>query len=127
LLVVLLVLLVVTIKLILPSPQIFEGSLTVQEMSFTSTQENQTLLKNIYGISQISVQGIQTPPKGLEVRFSGEAQKIQVDLDSLFPVASIQAGFLTGKLPSDIVTFLISGLASIIITLLTWLLSNFST
>ncbi|NMF67024.1 hypothetical protein DP113_05930 [Brasilonema octagenarum UFV-E1] len=46
-LVVLLVLLVVTIKLILPSPQIFEGYLTVQKMSLTSAQENQTLLKNI--------------------------------------------------------------------------------
>ncbi|NMF67023.1 hypothetical protein DP113_05935 [Brasilonema octagenarum UFV-E1] len=89
------------------------------ELPSNSSQDAQVLISD-------GALKTQTPPKGLEVRFSGEAQKIQVGLDSRFPVASIQAGFLTGKLPSDIVTFLISGLASIIITLLTWLLSNFS-
>jgi hypothetical protein len=63
-------------------------------------------------------------PKGLEVRLSGEARRIEVGLDKEFPVANLQAGILNGRLPNDALTVLISALVAIITSILPWLLSK---
>jgi hypothetical protein len=76
------------------------------------------------GDKKTSSKNESSEPKGLEVRLSGEARRLEVGLDKNFPVANLQAGMLNGRLPNDVLTVLISAFVAIITSMLPWLLEK---
>ncbi|MBE9007325.1 hypothetical protein IQ259_20200 [Fortiea sp. LEGE XX443] len=66
------------------------------------------------------------PNKGIEARFSGKTQQIQIGLDEDFPVSKIQGSWLDGVLPRDAIIALFSFGAATVANLLAWLFSNTS-
>jgi hypothetical protein len=64
-------------------------------------------------------------PNGLEIRCSGEASRLDVGLDKDFPVANLQAGLLSGRLPSDTVTVIISAIVATLTSFVPWLLDRY--
>ncbi|MBD2300330.1 hypothetical protein [Nostoc sp. FACHB-190] len=66
------------------------------------------------------------PKKGLEVRFVGKTQQINIGLDKNFPVSSIKGSFLDGILPRDTIIAVFSFTAGMITSLLTYIIENAS-
>ena len=65
-------------------------------------------------------------PAGIEVRFSGQARKIEIGIDRNLPVKSIWTSLLNRYLPQDLITGLMGFLGAAIGSLLYWFVdSNF--
>lgn len=92
----------------------------IEPNQFLITEEpGVKLLRNI----QIHPQS-PASPQGLEVRISGQTNRLQVGLDSRFPVATIQASWLDKILPRDVIIALISFSAACFSYLVYWLVDR---
>jgi hypothetical protein len=69
---------------------------------------------------------VSKPPQGLDVRVSGKSKEIQVGIDPKLPIASIRGNFWANYLPKDVIIALISFSSAMIVSLLTWLATDFS-
>lgn len=103
---------------------ILKGEIRMAEQEL-KIQPNQLLLIGEPGIELLRYFQIQSKPTpGLQLRFSGKSQKIEVGLDSQFIVNSIQPNFLANYLSKDAIAVLLSFCAAVIGALLPLLFAN---
>lgn len=88
-------------------------------------QPNQFLMAGEPGIELLRYFQIQSKPTpGLQVRFSGKSDKIEVGLDPKFIVDSIQPNFLANYLSKDAIAVLLSFCGAVVGALLPLLFAN---
>lgn len=105
---------------------IVEGKIRMAEQE-RDIKQNQFLMgenaDSPLNIQEIRHLGI-VPKKGIEARFFGQTQEIQIGLDPDFPVSRIRGSWLDGVLPRDAIIALFSFGAATVANLLSWLFSN---
>jgi len=105
---------------------ILEGKIRMAGQERT-IEKNQFLTVEKPGIKLLrNIQLHPQPSPGLEVRISGQSKRIEVGLDTRFPVSIIQASWLDGILPRDAIIALISFCAASFSYLLYWLIEQAS-
>ncbi|MCL1472810.1 hypothetical protein [Argonema antarcticum] len=108
----------------LSNSTILEGKLRMAGQE-RNIEQNQFLITEEPGVKLLrNIQLHPQSPQGLEVRISGQTNRLQIGLDSRFPVATIQASWLDGILPRDAIIALISFSAAPFSYLLYWLVEQ---
>lgn len=103
---------------------ILQGEIRMAEQEL-KIQTNQFLMAGKPGIELLHYFQIQAKPNsGLQIRFSGKSDKIEVGLDSKFIVDSIQPNFLANYLSKDANAVLLSFCVAVVGALLTLLFAN---
>ena len=104
------------------SSTIVSGKIRVAEQEL-KVEQDRFLLVDKPGIQKLRHIEIKHP-QGLEVRFAGKTKRIQVGLDSSFPVDTIQSNWLNNFLPKDYIIAIVSFCFALLGSLLVWMLDH---